>query len=51
MVGFVPMVDQGEAGLVSERQGNEELVQVMKRKRWGYVSHWREFMEGGRVRE
>ena len=49
--GLVPRVDQGEAGLVSVRQGNEELVRVMKRKGWGYVSHWREFMEGGRVRE
>ena len=49
--GLVPMVDQGDAGLVSVRQGNEELVRVMKRKRWGYVSHWREFMEEGRVRE
>ena len=48
---LVPRVDQGEAGLVSVRQGNEELVRVMKRKGWGYVSHWREFMEGGRVRE
>ena len=23
----------------------------MKRKGWGYISHWREFMEGDRVRE
>ena len=49
--GMVPRVDQGEAGLKSVREGNEELVRVMKRKGWGYISHWREFMEGSRVRE
>ena len=49
--GLVPKVDLGETGLRSGRQGNEELVRVMKRKRWGYISHWREFVEGDRVRE
>ena len=49
--GMVPRVDQGEAGLKSVREGNEELVRVMKRKGWGYISHWREFLEGSRVRE
>ena len=48
--GMVTRVDQGEAGLKSVREGNEELVRVMKRKGWGYISHWREFMEGSRVR-
>ena len=49
--GQVPRVDQGETGLRSVRQGNEELVKVMTRKGWGYISHCREFMEGDRVRE
>ena len=49
--GLVPRVDQGETGLRSVSQGNEELVRVMKRKGWGYRSHWREFMEGDRLRE
>ena len=50
-LGLAPRLDQGETGLRSVRQGNEELVRVMKRKGWGYISHWREFMEGVRVRE
>ena len=49
--GLVPRADQGETGLRSARQGNEELVRVMTRKRLGYITHWREFMEGNRVRE
>ena len=31
-----------------DRKEDEE--RVMKRKGWGYISHWREFMEGSRVR-
>ena len=38
-LGLVPRADQGETGLRSGRQGNEELVRVMKRKGWGYTSH------------
>ena len=30
--GLVPRMDQGETGLRSVRQGNEELIRVMKRK-------------------
>ena len=37
-----------ETGLRSIKQGNEELVRVMKRKGCGYISHWREFMEGNK---
>ena len=48
---MIPRVDQGEAGISSVRQATGKLV--MKRKGWGYTSipHWREFMEGNRVRE
>ena len=43
--GLVPGVDQGETGLRSVRQGNEELVRVMKRK--GYK--WGTYRTGGNL--
>ena len=49
--GLVPRVDQGETGLRSVRQGNKELVRLMKRKGWAYILHWMEFMQSNRVRE
>ena len=48
--GIVPRVDAGEAGLWSCKVANDELARIMVRRGWGFMSHWREFMEGGRVR-